>query len=344
MYRKCFSFLLIVIALFFLLSRDVSALEIQYKPVGSFDGVGITVEKAVVGYSVTGVFRSSPSRGKIKPGDLIMSINGKPVRNLGAGQFYKLVRQPAGTEIKMVVSRMGTMLKFVLKTAEVKIMGKTIPKTKMPVGKVLEFETGFRILSNLSKVNRLKVGDVFFLMKGDRHVGYARVNRVRRNSSILSVLKISERPKEFSGSKYRLVYFAYMPSIHISGKRRNTAKKTGPKGRPIIKVESYELYIMYGRLTSKVKFRNIGTGTADSFIVTCYFVGDGRTNLGQGTQSFRRIPPGGRVVGIFRSNVRINLNKNYVDFSRDGRKASIHQGPSRSSSVQYKVECKFKSE
>ncbi len=346
---------------------------------GSFEGIGVVAEPVSKGYIVKGIFKESPAQGKIQKDDIIKAIDGKTTVNITMDNFCEMMRKPVGSTLKVLLDREGGEKIIELKTKKIEITKESIPKTGRPGGKVLGMETPSRLISNLSRFDKVKSGDVFFLFSGERHIGYTRVMEVYESRSYLSVFESCEKPEPSDSYKYRLVYFAHLPGshrysiktdtptieksgapdgqnksetgnnagdkgTHESSKKNEKSKENISKkdGKPIIKVESYTLFFSSTRrLRSKVRFRNIGDAKADNFIVTCYFVGNGRENLGQGTLSFRDVQPGKTVVGLFTSGITINPRKNFAEFTNGGRILKIYSSTSKVSRTLYSVECKF---
>lgn len=74
---------------------------------GSYSGIGVQIaedkDKNII---VTAVFKDSPSeKAGIKPGDILLSINGKDSKELGATGFVKEVKNSEAKEIKIKYKR-----------------------------------------------------------------------------------------------------------------------------------------------------------------------------------------------------------------------------------------------
>jgi carboxyl-terminal processing protease len=73
---------------------------------GKFGGVGVEVDFRGEQVTVIAPFDGSPAaRAGIKPGDQILSIDGKAVRGERIDKLVSMMRGPAGTKVKLVVRR-----------------------------------------------------------------------------------------------------------------------------------------------------------------------------------------------------------------------------------------------
>ncbi len=73
---------------------------------GKFGGVGVEVDFRGEYVTVIAPFDGSPAaRAGIKPGDQIISIDGKPVRGERIDKLVSMMRGPAGTKVKLSVRR-----------------------------------------------------------------------------------------------------------------------------------------------------------------------------------------------------------------------------------------------
>ena len=75
---------------------------------GQFSGVGMTVVEHPRGLRVAGVFKDSPAeRAGIKPGDLIIAVNGKSIAGESSDVATARIKGKAGTYVRLTVKRPG---------------------------------------------------------------------------------------------------------------------------------------------------------------------------------------------------------------------------------------------
>ena len=80
------------------------ARQFQESVQGRFEGVGMTVEEDRRGLRVLSVFDGSPARSAgIKPGDLVVGVNGRSLAGLNSEVATARIKGPAGTEVRLEV-------------------------------------------------------------------------------------------------------------------------------------------------------------------------------------------------------------------------------------------------
>jgi carboxyl-terminal processing protease len=71
---------------------------------GHFSGIGLTVTQVKQGLRVDGVFPRSPAqRARIKPGDLIVSVDGESIAGLSSQASTEKIKGPEGSEVTIGV-------------------------------------------------------------------------------------------------------------------------------------------------------------------------------------------------------------------------------------------------
>ncbi len=69
-----------------------------------FAGIGVVVDPEKRGLLIGRVFDSSPaSRARLKPGELIVGVGGKPLRGLNAEAATALIKGPPGTDVSLQI-------------------------------------------------------------------------------------------------------------------------------------------------------------------------------------------------------------------------------------------------
>jgi carboxyl-terminal processing protease len=78
--------------------------QFQLDTEGQFEGVGMTVTEVKQGLRVMEVYDPSPAKsGGLKKGDLIVSVNGKPLAGKTSDQATALIKGPAGSTVTLGV-------------------------------------------------------------------------------------------------------------------------------------------------------------------------------------------------------------------------------------------------
>jgi carboxyl-terminal processing protease len=106
----------------YLLPEDFT--ELQEHTTGKFGGLGIEVgiEEGLI--KVVSPIDDTPAeKAGIKAGDFIVSLDGKPVREMSLNDAIDLMRGEPGTDIELSIRRQGEkeLLEFVLTRAEIKV-------------------------------------------------------------------------------------------------------------------------------------------------------------------------------------------------------------------------------
>src|SRR3954451_847734 len=76
--------------------------DFQLDTEGQFEGVGMTVSTVKQGLRVEQVYKNSPAgKGGLKAGDLIVSVNGRPLAGKTSDQATALIKGPEGTTVTL---------------------------------------------------------------------------------------------------------------------------------------------------------------------------------------------------------------------------------------------------
>jgi carboxyl-terminal processing protease len=75
---------------------------------GSFEGVGMTVERVARGLKIISVYAGSPAqRAGLKPGDVITKVNGSSIAGASSDEATTRIKGPAGTSVSLTVRSGG---------------------------------------------------------------------------------------------------------------------------------------------------------------------------------------------------------------------------------------------
>jgi carboxyl-terminal processing protease len=89
---------------------------------GRFQGIGTTVSQVKQGLKIDQVYAHSPaSRGGLRAGDIIVSVNGTSLAGKTSDQSTNLIKGPAGTSVRLGVRSAGHLRQLTLKREEVDI-------------------------------------------------------------------------------------------------------------------------------------------------------------------------------------------------------------------------------
>jgi carboxyl-terminal processing protease len=89
---------------------------------GQFEGVGMTVEQDPKGLRVISVYKDTPAaRGGLKPGDLIVAVDGKSLAGKSSAQATTQIKGPAGTSVRLTLRASGKQREVTLKRQKVEI-------------------------------------------------------------------------------------------------------------------------------------------------------------------------------------------------------------------------------
>lgn len=131
--------------------------EFQTETKGSFGGIGIVITSRDNFATVVSVIDDFPAaRAGMMPGDRIVEIDGKDVRNLSISEIASLLRGAVGTKVSVGVQREGKMLNFV--------MTREIITINPVVFSILEKDIGYIRISEFNEntaVNVKKALDFF---------------------------------------------------------------------------------------------------------------------------------------------------------------------------------------
>src|SRR4051794_25178080 len=96
--------------------------QFQLDTEGQFEGVGMTVTEVKEGLRVEEVYKGSPAaEGGLKKGDLIVSVNGKPLAGKSSDDATALIKAPAGSTVTLGVRSRGKPRTLRLKRAKVDV-------------------------------------------------------------------------------------------------------------------------------------------------------------------------------------------------------------------------------
>jgi carboxyl-terminal processing protease len=89
---------------------------------GEFEGVGMSVEPVRRGLRILKVFERSPaSRAGLRPGDLVIAVDGKEIRGMGSGEATALIKGKAGTTVRLRIVSGGRTREKTLRRERVEV-------------------------------------------------------------------------------------------------------------------------------------------------------------------------------------------------------------------------------
>src|SRR4051795_8485256 len=89
---------------------------------GRFEGVGMTVSRVKDGLKVNQVYAGSPAqRGGLHAGDVIVSVNGRPLAGKNSDQSTALIKGRAGTSVRLGVEAGDGVREVMLKRDKVDV-------------------------------------------------------------------------------------------------------------------------------------------------------------------------------------------------------------------------------
>jgi hypothetical protein len=91
-----------LVFVFILLEVNIGYTETSYVGIGVF--TELNNNQVVVNFVVDG---SPAQRAGIKPGDIIIKVDDKPIEGMNINDVSKLIRGPVGTEVKLTIQREG---------------------------------------------------------------------------------------------------------------------------------------------------------------------------------------------------------------------------------------------
>src|SRR5207247_10057477 len=87
----------------------------------SYSGVGLTVEPSRAGLVVTSALRGPARQAGMRPGDIIVRIDGRPADGLTFDQSLNLIKGEKGTVVHLTVRRKSGRLRFTVVRSNVAV-------------------------------------------------------------------------------------------------------------------------------------------------------------------------------------------------------------------------------
>ena len=122
---------------------------------GRFSGIGLSVVPVRRGLQVAKVFRRSPAeRAGIRPGEIVVSVDGRSIAGLPSGAATTRIKGPAGTEVTIgVLGAGGKVRRLRLRRAEV-----TVPNVSGHISEVGGRRLGYVRMAAFSRTAHGQLG------------------------------------------------------------------------------------------------------------------------------------------------------------------------------------------
>lgn len=126
---------------------------------GKYYGVGMTIQPQLIGNTVRIVvlapFEGTPSyKAGIKPGDVILSVDGKDTENMDSAGVANLLKGPRGTHVSVTVEREGAAKPLVFD-----VVRDEIPRPSVDLAYTMPGDIGYIHVTNFMETTSHEVGD-----------------------------------------------------------------------------------------------------------------------------------------------------------------------------------------
>jgi carboxyl-terminal processing protease len=122
--------------------------KFQQQQSGEFAGIGVQVTKSADGLRVVEVYDNSPAkRAKVEVGDIVVRVNGTPLKGRTSDQSVALIQGRIGTDVKLGVRHKGaerdvTLTRATISVPVVASRDRTVTGKKLGVVKLAQFSSG----------------------------------------------------------------------------------------------------------------------------------------------------------------------------------------------------------
>jgi carboxyl-terminal processing protease len=137
--------------------------DYRFMTTGEYGGIGASVKQMDGKIVIAETYEGFPAqKGGIRPGDIIIEVEGKSVKNKPSDDISKMLKGQSGTSVTLAVERPGEseLKKFVLTREEIKV--KNVPYFGM-----LENGTGFIKLTGFTDGAAKEVKDALIKLKSE---------------------------------------------------------------------------------------------------------------------------------------------------------------------------------
>ena len=122
---------------------------------GKYQGVGMVISPRNDKIIVVAPFSGSPAyRAGIRPGDVILAVNGKATNNMDSSQVSELLRGPKGTQVIITVARESSE-----HTIEFRVIRDEIPRNSVDLSFELAPGIGYMHLNGFHETTTHEVGE-----------------------------------------------------------------------------------------------------------------------------------------------------------------------------------------
>jgi carboxyl-terminal processing protease len=154
--------------------KEYSKFKLQQS--GQFAGIGVQVTKDPDGLRIVKVYDNSPAaRAKLRSGDVVVAVGGKPLKGKNQDASVALIQGPIGTSVKLTVKHGGGSprdVELTRATIEVPVVDssvKTVDGEKLGVISLAQFSSGAHgeLAAALRKAMGEHVKGVVFDLRGN---------------------------------------------------------------------------------------------------------------------------------------------------------------------------------
>jgi carboxyl-terminal processing protease len=149
--------------------------KFQLQQSSEFAGIGVQVTKAATGLRIVEVYDGSPAKtAKIKPGNVIIAVNGRSLKGKTSDASVALIQGEIGTDVKLTVrdgkhSRVATLTRSTISVPAVTAATRKVKGTRYGVVRLAQFSSGAHaeVITALRKAIKNKDKGIVFDLRNN---------------------------------------------------------------------------------------------------------------------------------------------------------------------------------